>query len=128
LSWTYYPVNGSIDIAFRATPVATVGWVVRGINPTATTMVGTHALIAFRNTNGSAVVYTYNLMSQSPPSPSNISITVSDKSVVYESAGHITIFSKLTLPSNKTVVNMCGKWEVQLTTWFLKPMPLVQPI
>jgi hypothetical protein len=110
LSWTYFPTNGSIDIAFRATPAATAGWVGWGINPTATAMVGTQALIAFKLSNGSMIVDTYNLVAQAPPSPSTISIAVSNKSAVFESTGQITIFATLTLPSNKTVVNHV--WQV----------------
>lgn len=110
LAWTYFPTNGSIDIAFRATPAASAGWVGWGINPTATAMVGTQALIAFKHSNGSTVVDTYNIVAQAPPSPSNISITVSNKSAVFENTGQITIFATLTLTSNKTAVNHV--WQV----------------
>lgn len=110
LSWTYYPQNGTVDIAFRATPAASAGWVGWGINPSAVRMVGTQALIAYKDSTGKAVVNTYNLASQSAPQPSSISITVSSKSAIYESSGHITIFATLTLPSNKTSVNHV--WQV----------------
>lgn len=110
LAWTYFPANGSIAIGFRATPAASAGWVAWGINPTAAAMVGTQALIAFKHSNGSSIVDTYNLKDTNPPSPSSISIAVSDKSVIIESSGHITIFATLTLPSNKTTVNHV--WQV----------------
>jgi len=111
LAWTYFPANGSIAIGFRATPAASAGWVAWGINPTtAGQMVGTQALVAFKHSNGSAIVDTYNLKDQNPPQPSSISITVSDKSVIIENSGHIIIFATVTLPSNKTTVNQV--WQV----------------
>lgn len=110
LSWNYYPGNGTVDIAFRAKPAATAGWVGWGINPTAAQMVGTQALIAYKDSTGTAVVNTYNLVSQSASQPTSISITVSNKTAIYDSSGYFIIFATLTLPSNKTSVNHV--WQV----------------
>uniref|UniRef100_A0A0C9QQ22 Cytochrome b561 and DOMON domain-containing protein n=1 Tax=Wollemia nobilis TaxID=56998 RepID=A0A0C9QQ22_9CONI len=110
LSWTYTPAAGSVDIAFRATPAASAGWVGWGINPTSTGMVGTQALIAFRLTNGSTIVNTYDVGSYAGVTLSSLSFSVTNKSAIYESSGQITIFATLILPSNKTNVNQV--WQV----------------
>eukprot|EP01018_Ginkgo_biloba_P014070 Gb_13521 [translate_table: standard] len=110
LSWTYYPQTGSIDMAFRAKPAATNGWVAWGINPTTTGMIGTQTLIAFRHSNGTTIVDTYDVKSKTAAlQPSTISITVANKSAVFEN-GEITIFATVSLPSNKTTVNHV--WQV----------------
>uniref|UniRef100_A0A0D6QTD7 Cytochrome b561 and DOMON domain-containing protein n=1 Tax=Araucaria cunninghamii TaxID=56994 RepID=A0A0D6QTD7_ARACU len=110
LSWTYTSANGSVDIAFRATPAASAGWVGWGINPTGTKMVGTQALIAFRLSNGSTIVNTYDVKSYSDVTLSNLSFPVTSKSATFESGGAITILATLILPSNKTTVNQV--WQV----------------
>ncbi|GLJ53610.1 hypothetical protein SUGI_1143640 [Cryptomeria japonica] len=112
LSYTYVVENGSLDIAFQAGPAASGGWVGWGINPQGLAMIGTQALIAFRLSNGSTVVDTYNVVSKvAVLNPSNISIPVTNKSAVYESSsGKITIFASLVLTSNQTSVNQV--WQV----------------
>ncbi|XP_057828975.2 auxin-induced in root cultures protein 12-like [Cryptomeria japonica] len=112
LSYTYHAENGFLDIAFKAPPAASGGWVGWGINPHGLQMIGTQALIAFRLGNGSTVVDTYNVTSKSAAlNPSKISIPVTSKSAVYEaSSGKITIFASLVLDSNQTSVNQV--WQV----------------
>ncbi|GMY18441.1 auxin-induced in root cultures protein 12-like [Fagus crenata] len=58
LHWTYF--NSTLSIAFVAAPSKTDGWVAWAINPTATKMIGSQALIAFKS-NGSLTVKTYNI-------------------------------------------------------------------
>eukprot|EP01018_Ginkgo_biloba_P014071 Gb_13627 [translate_table: standard] len=119
LSWTYHPENGSVDVAFRAKPAASAGWVAWGINPNGTRMIGTQALIAFRHSNGSTIVDTYDVESKSAQlQPSKISLAVANKSAVYEN-GEITIFATVSLPSNKTTVNQV--WQVGSAVEGLSP-------
>ncbi|GLJ53612.1 hypothetical protein SUGI_1143660 [Cryptomeria japonica] len=112
LSYTYVVGNGSLDIAFQAAPAASGGWVAWGINPQGLAMIGTQALIAFQSSNGSTVVGTYDVESKSAPlNPSPISLSVTNKSAVYESSsGKITIFASLVLTSNQTSINQV--WQV----------------
>ncbi|XP_057828990.2 cytochrome b561 and DOMON domain-containing protein At5g35735 [Cryptomeria japonica] len=112
LAYTYVVENGSLDIAFQAAPAASGGWVAWGINPQGIQMIGTQALIAFRSSNGSTVVGTYNVQSKTAAlNPSSISLTVTNKSAVYESSsGKITIFASLVLTSNQTSINQV--WQV----------------
>ncbi|GLJ53603.1 hypothetical protein SUGI_1143500 [Cryptomeria japonica] len=121
LSYIYHAENGSLDIAFKAAPAASMGWVGWGINPKGKQMIGTQALIAFRLSNGSTVVDTYNVVSKTLAlNPSKISITVRSKSAVYESSsGKITIFATLVLGSNKTSVNQV--WQVGSSVTNLSP-------
>ncbi|GLJ53609.1 hypothetical protein SUGI_1143620 [Cryptomeria japonica] len=121
LSYIHHAENGSLDIAFKATPAASGGWVGWGINPNGLQMIGTQALIAFRLSNGSTVVDTYNVASKTAAlNPSKISITVSSKSAVYESSsGKITIFASLALGSNQTSVNQV--WQVGSSVSNLSP-------
>ncbi|KAH9287823.1 hypothetical protein KI387_031940 [Taxus chinensis] len=121
LSYTYNENNGSVDMAFKAAPAASGGWVGWGINPTAPQMVGTQALIAFRHSNGSTIVDTYDVKSKTAAlNPSKISINVTDKSAVYESSsGKITIFASFILPSNETSVSHV--WQVGSSVTSLSP-------
>ncbi|GLJ53613.1 hypothetical protein SUGI_1143670 [Cryptomeria japonica] len=76
LSYNYYEENGSLEIAFKAAPAASGGWVGWGINPKGLQMIGAQDLIAFLLGNGSTVVDTYNVTSKSGIlNPSNITIT-----------------------------------------------------
>ncbi|GMY33797.1 auxin-induced in root cultures protein 12-like [Fagus crenata] len=60
LHWTYTASNSTLSIAFVAAPSKTDGWVAWAINPTATKMIGSQALVAFKS-NGSLTVKTYNI-------------------------------------------------------------------
>ena len=61
LHWTYTASNSTLSIAFVAAPSKTDGWVAWAINPTATKMLGSQALVAFKSNNGSLTVKTYNI-------------------------------------------------------------------
>lgn len=103
-AWTYEPGNGSIRMAFTAKPDASGGWVAWGINPVKPQMVGTRSLIAFRHSNGTLLVHTYNIADQNSPQPSPIDFTVKDMAVEFQN-NQITIFATWTLKNNKTTVN-----------------------
>jgi len=106
-AWTYEPGNGSIRMAFTARPDASGGWVAWGINPDAAMMGGTRSLIAFKHSNGTVLVQTYNVTDANkgaPLEPSKIDFTVEDTAVEFKN-NQITIFATWKLKNNKTTVN-----------------------
>ncbi|KAL6000371.1 hypothetical protein ACLOJK_024066 [Asimina triloba] len=110
LHWNYSAANSSLSIAFVATPPSTSGWVSWGINPSAKGMLGSQALLAYRHSNGSVTVDTYNISGFENIVPSSIAYDVPYKEAEY-SAGVITIFATLSLPSGAdTTVNHV--WQV----------------
>lgn len=62
IAWTLSPHNKTLEIVFSGQMISSSGWIGWGINPVApNVMVGTRALIAFRNPSGSSVVLPYYL-------------------------------------------------------------------
>ncbi|KAJ0244343.1 Auxin-induced in root cultures protein 12 [Hirschfeldia incana] len=62
LHYTYNATNSSLSVAFIATPSRSDGWIAWAINPTATTMSGSQAFLAYGSGAGSPpVVKTYNI-------------------------------------------------------------------
>lgn len=106
-AWTYAPGNGSIRMAFTAKPDTSGGWVSWGINPSAAQMAGTQSLIAFKHSNGTLLVLTYNITEatkSSPPEPSPIDFIVQDMAAEFLN-NQITIFATWMLKNNQTTVN-----------------------
>ncbi|XP_021863455.2 cytochrome b561 and DOMON domain-containing protein At4g12980 [Spinacia oleracea] len=96
LHFTYNPSNKSLAVAFTAVPPSSSGWVAWGINPISTGMAGTQALVAFRNSDGSMSVDTFNLSSYSDIIPGKISFPVYEKRAVFnKDDGSITIFASV---------------------------------
>lgn len=115
LHWNYDPAakpDPTLSIAFIAPPAKPDGWVAWALNPTSTGMVGSQSLVAFKDTNGSIVVKTYNITSYGPISESKISYNVLKKSAE-SSRGLITIFATLALPAGNTKLNQV--WQVGST-------------
>ncbi|KAK6122211.1 hypothetical protein DH2020_044039 [Rehmannia glutinosa] len=113
LHWTYDPSatpNPTLNIAFIAPPASRDGWVAWAINPTGPGMLGAQSLIAFRDTNGSVVVRTYNISSYSSIAESRISYEVLSRRAEY-SDGVMRIFATLALPAGgNTELNQV--WQV----------------
>lgn len=109
LHWTYHSSNSSLSIAFLAPPAESNGWIAWAINPTGTGMLGAQALIAFKKSNASFTLKTYNLSSYASIVHSKLSFKVSDSSAEY-SGGLMKIFATLELPENMTTVNQV--WQV----------------
>lgn len=104
LHWTYNSKNSTLSIAFIAPLPSNNGWVAWGINPTTPSMIGTHSLIAFKESNGSIVVKTYNLTSYKTIVESKkLLFTVLD-SKAESSNGVLKILATLVLPANLTSV------------------------
>lgn len=75
-------------------------------------MVGAQALLAYKASNGSMVVKTYNISSYSSIVESKLSFGVRDKKAE-SSNGVMRIFAKLALPAGMTSVNQV--WQVGST-------------
>lgn len=115
LHYTFDAAKSSLSLAFVAPPSKPDGWVAWAINPTAAGMIGSQALIGFKNPDGSMVVKTYNINSYGPLSESKLSFEVTQKSAEF-SGGVITIFATVVLPEmgkNGTTVNQV--WQVGST-------------
>ncbi|KAL8516560.1 hypothetical protein ACS0TY_014998 [Phlomoides rotata] len=112
LHWAYDPSakpNPTLSVAYIAPPARPDGWVAWALNPTGSGMVGSQALVAFNDVNGSVVVRTYNITEYGPIVESRIAYDVLSKSADH-SGGVTTIFATLALPPGKTLLNQV--WQV----------------
>lgn len=109
LHWTYNSNKSSLSLAFIAPPASSSGWIAWAINPNQTGMVGSQALIAFKEVSGSMTVKTYNLVSYKLINQTEIAYDVSDMEAEYES-GEMRIFATLALPENTQALNQV--WQV----------------
>ncbi|XP_057461058.1 cytochrome b561 and DOMON domain-containing protein At5g47530-like [Actinidia eriantha] len=104
LHWNYIPSTGKVEIAYRANQ-ASKGWIAWAINPTGTGLVGSQALVAFRNTNGSATVYLMPITGYNPSMLQGaLSFQVSNVSAEY-SKNVMTILAVVEPPENVTIAN-----------------------
>ncbi|KAL0307327.1 UNVERIFIED_CONTAM: cytochrome and DOMON domain-containing protein [Sesamum radiatum] len=104
LHWDYIPSLGKVSIAYRARQIST-GWIAWAINPTDTGMVGSQALVAFRNANGSMIVYPTSITSYNPSMlPGELTFQVSNISAEYKH-NEITIYAIVGPLENGTIVN-----------------------
>ncbi|XP_058743477.1 auxin-induced in root cultures protein 12-like [Vicia villosa] len=109
LHYTYNDTTRAISVAYSATPPEN-GWVAWGINPTGGKMVGTQALVAFKNQD-KVQVQLSNISSYGPITATN-NLSVATSAVSGEEAnGVITIFATVILPE-KTDVNITQVWQV----------------
>lgn len=109
LHWTHIPKNSSLSIAFVAPPAKPEGWIAWAINPTQTGMAGSQALVAFKDSNGSMTVKTYNISSYSSLVEGKISLEVPESSAEYSDKS-MKIFATVKLPKTMTEVNHV--WQV----------------
>ncbi|KAL0389903.1 UNVERIFIED_CONTAM: cytochrome and DOMON domain-containing protein [Sesamum calycinum] len=110
LHWSYDSAQSTLSIAFIAPPARPDGWVSWAINPTSTGMVGSQALIAFRDAKGGMAVKTYNVSMYGPLTESKVWYEVKESSAEF-SGGLIRLFATLVLPEKgKTTVNHV--WQV----------------
>ncbi|XP_011100617.1 cytochrome b561 and DOMON domain-containing protein At5g47530-like [Sesamum indicum] len=104
LHWNYIPSLRKVSIAYRARQIST-GWIAWAINPTGTGMVGSQALVAFRNDNGSMTVYPTSITSYNPSMlPGELSFQVSNISAEYKH-NEMTIYAIVGPLENGTIVN-----------------------
>ncbi|KAL4587908.1 hypothetical protein LXL04_000785 [Taraxacum kok-saghyz] len=109
LHWTHIAENSSLSIAFIAPPAKPDGWIAWAINPTQTGMAGSQALVAFKDSNGSMAVKTYNISSYSSIVEGKISLDVSESIAEYSDKS-MKIFATVKLPKTMTEVNHV--WQV----------------
>lgn len=104
LHWNYNSSSTKVSIAYRAKQDPK-GWVAWAINPTGQGMVGSQALVAFQNSNGSMIAYTTQVTSYNPSMlETNLSLQVSYVSAEY-SNNEMTIFATIGPLGNGTAVN-----------------------
>ncbi|XP_073058085.1 cytochrome b561 and DOMON domain-containing protein At3g25290 [Primulina eburnea] len=96
LHWAYDPVQHTLSIAFVALLDQPDGWVSWAINPTATGMLGSQALIAFRDADGKMTVKTYNISSYAL-TESKVWYEVKEATSEF-SGGAMRLFATLVLP------------------------------
>ncbi|KAK6155300.1 hypothetical protein DH2020_009548 [Rehmannia glutinosa] len=104
LHWNYIPSLRKVSIAYRATQIPE-GWIAWGINPTGIGMVGSQALVAFRNANGTMTAYPTSITSYNPAMlPALLSFQVSNISAEYNN-NEMIIYAIVGPLENGTIVN-----------------------
>lgn len=104
LHWSYNSSSAKVSIAYRAKKDPK-GWVAWAINPTRQGMVGSQALVAFHNSNGSMIAYTTQITSYSPSMQrANLSFQVSNISAENLN-NEMIIFATIGPLVNGTTVN-----------------------
>ncbi|OVA01647.1 Cytochrome b561 [Macleaya cordata] len=110
LHWTYDSSKSSLNIAFTAPPAKSDGWVAWAINPTATGMGGSQTLVAYRQSDGSMTVKTYNITSYKIIQQGKLAFEVPKMEGEYVN-GEMRIFATIILPESLgKVVNQV--WQV----------------
>ncbi|XVF21303.1 hypothetical protein REPUB_Repub12eG0079300 [Reevesia pubescens] len=109
LHFTYNATNSSLSIAFSAAPSNPNGWIAWAINPTATGMAGSQALLAFKE-KGSVIVKTYNISSYSSIVEGKLSFDVWDLEAESGDDGNMVIYGSLKVPVNAEKLNQV--WQV----------------
>ncbi|CAL9103439.1 unnamed protein product [Musa acuminata var. zebrina] len=109
LHWSFDATAATLSLAFVAPPPKPEGWVAWAINPTADGMIGSQALIAFHQPNGSMGVRTYNITGYGSIAEGAIDFQTSDLAAEY-SGGVMRVFGKVKLPAGTTAVKQV--WQV----------------
>ncbi|XP_024538314.1 cytochrome b561 and DOMON domain-containing protein At2g04850-like [Selaginella moellendorffii] len=109
LSWTFDPSARTMDTMFRALLTSPSGWVGWGINSGSTAaMLGSNVLLGFTDSSNVIRVAQYSLTPQilrgTLPSPaSSTELRLVGSSFIDISSGVVTIFAKLSLPTNQSI-------------------------
>ncbi|XP_038704099.1 cytochrome b561 and DOMON domain-containing protein At3g25290 [Tripterygium wilfordii] len=112
LHFSYDSSNTTLSIAFIATPAKSDGWIAWAINPTGTGMAGSQTLVAYKDSNGSMVLKTYDIASYSSIVPKKLAFDVWDTSAE-SSGGVIRIFAKIKVPSDLAASGKVNQvWQV----------------
>ncbi|THU68846.1 hypothetical protein C4D60_Mb08t08170 [Musa balbisiana] len=109
IHWSYDSAAATLSFAFVAPPPKPEGWVSWAINPTADGMLGSQALIAFHQPDGSMGVRTYNITGYESIAEGPIDFNASNLAAEY-SGGAMRLYGKLKLPAGMTVVKQV--WQV----------------
>ncbi|KAL5717788.1 hypothetical protein ACHQM5_010753 [Ranunculus cassubicifolius] len=104
LHWSYDSTNRTVNLAYRLTNIDANRWVAWAINPTAATMVGSQALVAFQ-ASGRMNAYTAPITSYgSTLQQGDLSFQVPAISAEYSNR-EMTIYATIVLPPGSTTVN-----------------------
>ncbi|XP_058217574.1 cytochrome b561 and DOMON domain-containing protein At5g47530-like [Rhododendron vialii] len=104
LHWTYIQSTRQVEIAYRSNQTSE-GWIAWAINPNNTGMLGSQALVAFHNANGSMTAYPTAITNYNPSMvPGTLSFKVSNISAEY-SRNQMTIFAVVGPLDKGTMVN-----------------------
>ncbi|XP_030539706.1 cytochrome b561 and DOMON domain-containing protein At5g47530-like [Rhodamnia argentea] len=110
LHWTYNPAAASLHVAYRASQSPS-GWIAWAINPTGTGMVGSQAIVAFQNSDGTMNAYTTPIDSYSPSmGAKELSFRVSNVTAEY-TGGEMTIFAVVGPLGNGTTGGANQVWQ-----------------
>ncbi|KAL3506546.1 hypothetical protein ACH5RR_031928 [Cinchona calisaya] len=110
LHWAYDSEKFVFSVAFVAPPAKPDGWIAWGINPNATGMIGTQALIAFKKpVDDSVVVQTFRLNSYKSIEQAEILYDVSKLEAEYH-GGLMMIFATINFPMEISSLNQV--WQV----------------
>ncbi|KAB2022047.1 hypothetical protein ERO13_D07G166500v2 [Gossypium hirsutum] len=109
LHFTYNVINSSLSIAFSATPSDTNGWIAWAINPMGIGMVGSQALVAFKD-KGFVVAKTYNISSYSSIVEGKLSFEIWDLEARVANDGKMVIYCSLKIPAGAKKLNQV--WQV----------------
>ncbi|KAM7271292.1 hypothetical protein ACFE04_030506 [Oxalis oulophora] len=97
--------SGTLQIAYRHTGITPEKWVAWAINPTSKGMVGSQALVAYQNYNGTMIAYTAPITQyKTGLLPGNLSFHVSDLSAELVN-DEMIIFATLGLNTSVTTLN-----------------------
>ncbi|PIA36449.1 hypothetical protein AQUCO_03400374v1 [Aquilegia coerulea] len=99
LHWTYNSSTSSLSVGFVAPPAKPDGWIAWAINPVAPKMVGSQALIAYKQANGLMTVQTFNVSSYGTVVPSKIAFEVPEMEADYVD-GIMRIYATIVVPKN----------------------------
>ncbi|XP_051134114.1 cytochrome b561 and DOMON domain-containing protein At3g25290-like [Andrographis paniculata] len=110
LHWTYSPDQSTLSLAFVGAPATPDGWISWAINPTDTGMLGSQALVAFKDVKDRMTVKAYNISSYSAPDNSKVWFQVKESSAEFV-GGVIRLFATLILPE-KGITTVNHVWQV----------------
>ncbi|KAJ4785879.1 Cytochrome b561 and DOMON domain-containing protein [Rhynchospora pubera] len=110
LHFSYDNSTGTLSLAFVSAPPSSSGWVAWALNPTGSGMIGSQALIAFKQSNGAMVVKTFNVSGYEAIQESPIAYKTSDLSAEFGSDGKIRMFAKVVVGQGASSLNQV--WQV----------------
>ncbi|KAJ0017167.1 hypothetical protein Pint_09491 [Pistacia integerrima] len=105
IHYNYESSSGKLDVAFRRTGMTASSWIAWAINPTATGMVGSQALVAYQQADGKMKAYTSPVTQyKTSLEEGKLSFEVSDLTATF-AKNEMTIFATLALGKGNTTVN-----------------------
>lgn len=105
LHWNYDSSTSKLQVAYRHTGVSSSRWVAWAINPSSGGMVGSQALVAYQNSDGTMRAYTSPITGyQTTLDEGKLSFDVSDLSATYAN-NEIIIFATLEFSNMSSTLN-----------------------